>query len=679
MSSTSKLRWGILAAGGIARTFAKGIAASTSGTLVAVASRDAERAQKFVDDVAALFPGQTITPYASYEAILADPQVQAVYIATPHTDHVRWAIAAAEAGKHILVEKPIATDAFKAGAAVEAARQHGVFLMEAFMYRAHPQMAKVREVIESGRIGSVTSIQATFSFRTIATGGQRLVNPMLAGGGILDVGCYATSFARLVAGAATGQPFAEPIALKAIAKLEENTVDGVAGQFDASAHAVAEFPGGILAQLSTGVRVNQENVARVYGTEGSIYVPSPWVPARDGGEVEVHVRDSKGLEVFKIEAGALYGMEADTVAKHLDAKESPTMSMDDTLGNMRMLDLWRQEIGLVYPFETAAHLQAPARGGKLRHAITKGVVIPKVPLKGISKPVSRLLFGMDWPKNMVEASAMLDDFYERGGNAVDTAYIYGGGKPERIFGDWMKARGVRDDMVVLCKGAHTPYCYPDALSQQLIESLDRMHITHAELYIMHRDNPAVPVGEFVDVLNEHVAAGRIGLFGGSNWSKERTDEANAYAAKHGKQGFSLLSNNLSLARMVSPVWDGCVASSEPSMREWHEKTQTPLFAWSSQARGFFTDRAHPDVKTDGELVRCWYSEDNFQRQARAKQLAKEKGCTPINIALAYVLHQAFPVFSLIGPRSLAEMTSSVAGLQVTLTPDEVAWLDLRKD
>ncbi|HSI85051.1 MAG TPA: Gfo/Idh/MocA family oxidoreductase, partial [Candidatus Methylacidiphilales bacterium] len=230
MSSTSKLRWGILAAGGIARTFAKGIAASTTGTLVAVASRDSERAQKFADEVTPLFPGQTVTAHSSYEAILADPVVEAVYIATPHTDHVPWAIRAAEAGKHILCEKPVAPNAFLAGAAIEAARRHGVFFMEAFMYRTHPQIARLREIITSGRIGKVLSIQATFSFRTGATGTQRLVNPLLAGGGILDVGCYAASFARLAAGAATGKLFAEPVGLKAIAKLEESTVDGIIGQ-----------------------------------------------------------------------------------------------------------------------------------------------------------------------------------------------------------------------------------------------------------------------------------------------------------------------------------------------------------------------------------------------------------------------------------------------------------------
>ena len=108
---------------------------------------------------------------------------------------------------------------------------------------------------------------------------------------------------------------------------------------------------------------------------------------------------------------------------------------------------------------------------------------------------------------------------------------------------------------------------------------------------MHRDNLDVPVVEFVEVLNEHVQAGRIRVFGGSNWSLERIQEANAYAESKGLQGFGIVSNNFSLARMVDPVWKGCIAASEAKQKAWFEETKTPLLSWSSQARGFFTDRA----------------------------------------------------------------------------------------
>ena len=217
----------------------------------------------------------------------------------------------------------------------------------------------------------------------------------------------------------------------------------------------------------------------------------------------------------------------------------------------------------------------------------------------------------------------------RGGNAFDTAHIYGGGAYEQLLGRWLKLRNVRDQVVIIGKGAHTPYCNPDALTAQLHESLDRLGVAGVDVYMLHRDNPLVPVGEFVDVLNQHARAGRMNVFGGSNWTTARVDEANAYAKANGLQGLGVVSNNFSLARMIDPVWPGCVSASDPESRAWFTKTQAPLFAWSSQARGFFLpDRAHPDKKDDAELVRCWYSKDNFQRLARLNELAKKRTCSP---------------------------------------------------
>ena len=155
------------------------------------------------------------------------------------------------------------------------------------------------------------------------------------------------------------------------------------------------------------------------------------------------------------------------------------------------------------------------------------------------------------------------------------------------------------------------------------------------------------------------------------------DEANAYAKKKGLQGFSAVSNNFSLARMVEAPWGGCLAASDPESRAWFTKTQTPLMPWSSQARGFFVEGlAAPDKRDDAELARCWYSDDNFQRLARARELAKKKGVLTINIALAYVLCQPFPTFPLIGPRALRELHTSLPALKVELTAQEVRWLNL---
>jgi aryl-alcohol dehydrogenase-like predicted oxidoreductase len=205
----------------------------------------------------------------------------------------------------------------------------------------------------------------------------------------------------------------------------------------------------------------------------------------------------------------------------------------------------------------------------------------------------------------------------------------------------------------------------------------RIKTEYADIYFMHRDNLEVPVGEFVDVLNEHVRAGRIKVFGGSNWSIARVQEANEYAKKKGLQGFGVVSNNLSLARMVAEVWPGAISAGDTASRAWFARNQIALFAWSSQARGFFTDRAHRDRALNGaELNRCWYSEDNWQRRDRVLELAGKKNVLPINIALAYVLHQPFPTFALIGPRTLQELRTSLPALDVSLTSAEVNWLNL---
>jgi aryl-alcohol dehydrogenase-like predicted oxidoreductase len=296
---------------------------------------------------------------------------------------------------------------------------------------------------------------------------------------------------------------------------------------------------------------------------------------------------------------------------------------------------------------------------------------------GVGKRMSRLVMGVDNQPDLAHASAIFDMFVEQGGNVFDTGYVYGGGVLEGRLGQWIQNRGIRDDVVVITKGAHTPYCDPESLTRQLLESLERQGTDHADIYMMHRDNPDVPVGEFVDVLDEHRRAGRIRVFGGSNWTPARFDEANAYAAANGKHGFEVLSNHFGLAEAYDVPWDGCEHATDPASKRWLEERQVPLLPWSSQARGFFTGRAAPDDTSDAELVRCYYSDDNFERLRRARELGEQYGVPATAIALAYVLHQPFPTFPLFGPRTIAEARSSMTGLSVELSAEQVAWLDLR--
>ena len=226
----------------------------------------------------------------------------------------------------------------------------------------------------------------------------------------------------------------------------------------------------------------------------------------------------------------------------------------------------------------------------------------------MDKAVSRVVMGsMIYRLNEIPLTyAMLDHFVESGGNCIDMAYVYAGGQSEQAVGKWLKARGNRKDMVLLTKGGHTPVCDPVNVTKQLLESLDRLGVEHVDLYCMHRDNPEVPVGEFVDVFNEHKVAGRITAFGGSNWTTQRIDEANEYARAKGLTPMTLSSPNFSLATWNAPMWAGCTTASDAASRAWHTQNQMPLFAWSSQAAGYFTGRLlAPDIATHPD----WYVRD----------------------------------------------------------------------
>jgi predicted dehydrogenase len=341
----STLHWGILGTGAIARTFSEGLETSRTGRLVAVASRAQAKADAFV---AANCSGRSVRSHGSYESLLADPNVHAVYISTPHPDHAQWAAKAAQAKKHVLCEKPLAVNHRQAAGIIDAARQNDVFLMEAFMYRCHPQTARVVELVRSKAIGDVKMIHAAFGFHAPFDPESRLYKNSLAGGGILDVGCYPVSMSRLIAGAATGKDFAEPIDVQGAGHLGQTGVDEYAT-------ATMRFPGDILATVATAVRLELENTVRISGTHGHIVVPTPWVPAREGGVSEIHVhRTGREREVVKIETTQhLYAIEADVVANSIGRRQapSPAMSWDDSLGNMKTLDAWRKALNFTYEFE----------------------------------------------------------------------------------------------------------------------------------------------------------------------------------------------------------------------------------------------------------------------------------------------------------------------------------------
>ncbi len=666
MPDLQPIRWGIIGPGTIAKTFAEGVAHSTTGKLVAIATRNPDR-----PGLSDGFPGARIVN--GYDALLSDAEIDAVYIATPHTGHAEWAIKAIRAGKHVLVEKPIALSAYDADAIFHEAKKAGVFAGEAYMYRLHPQTAKIVELVKGGAIGEVRIIRSSFGFSMGSfRADHRLFANESAGGGILDVGGYPVSMTRLIAGAVSGQPFLEPTKVSGVAHLGQSGVDEWAS-------AVLKFPNEIIAEVSCSIMANQDNVLRIIGSEGRIEVQDFWFASgHKGGIGKIDVIKGKDRQTIEVaEDRYLYSFEVDAAGEAIRSQSQefayPGMSWADTLGNLRVMDQWRASVGLEYSVESAAKRVLNIAGGK----VAPGNSVPKRQIPGVAKPVSVVALGFEFFPNFASASLTLDSFYEAGGNLFDTAFVYGGGKTEAIFGDWHTSRNVpREDIVLIGKGAHSPLCYPDMIAKQLDQSLHRLKTDYVDIYFMHRDNTDVPVGEFVDAMDAEVKRGRIrGIFGGSNWTRQRMDEAIAYAKKTGKTAPGALSNNFSLAEMLDPIWAGCVAASDEPWKEWSKERQIPNFAWSSQGRGFFTDRAGRDKRDDEEIVRVWYSERNFERRDRAIELAKELGRHPIHIALAYVIAQPFPVIPLIGPRTIAELEDSLSALDIKLTPEQVRWLE----
>ena len=314
-------------------------------------------------------------------------------------------------------------------------------------------------------------------------------------------------------------------------------------------------------------------------------------------------------------------------------------------------------------------------------------------IEGLDKEISKLIMGNDNQTYFDEAAKLWDHWMKVGGNAFDTAYIYGGGSMEKLLGEWHRKRNNLNDLVIVAKGAHTPNCDPKSISKQLTESLDRLQTESADIYIMHRDNTEVPVGEFMDILNEEKSKGRIKIFGGSNWTLNRFKEANNWADKHNKNKMSILNNNLALSKMVKPLWDGCISSNDDEILKYLEETKTAHLSWSSQARGYFlsddiakkiedkitedeSSWRKPGEHSSGPLS-CYDSNDNKERKKRAIELAKEIGVEGQNVAGAWPINLKFPSFALIGPRLVEELIQNLKNLDVELSEGQVSWLNLK--
>ena len=325
-------------------------------------------------------------------------------------------------------------------------------------------------------------------------------------------------------------------------------------------------------------------------------------------------------------------------------------------------------------------------------------------VKGLEKKVSKLVFGTATPAlfaavapgageaEKAAAFKLLDMAYDAGINTFDCAAHYG----EEILGMWMEERGIRDNCAVITKCAHpnkwrTRVNDFDMLSDAH-DSLAKLRTGCIDIYMLHRDDRSVPVGLIVETMNRLYDEGKIKVFGGSNWTHQRIEEANEYADKHGLVPFTVSSPNFGLAEQVEDPWrcdaplgDGCVTISGPEnadARRWYASRDIAVFAYSSLARGFFSGAFtsdHPDDAKkimDGPGLTGYFCESNLERLRRCEQLAGEKKVSVPQIALAWIFNQKFDVFALSSPVTREQIDQNVRALDIVLTEDERAWLNL---
>lgn len=323
------VRWGIMGTGWIAERFAEDLKHVSSGEGLAVGSRSLDSAKKFADKY------QIPRAYGTYEELLLDPEVDVIYVATPHPMHRDNVLAALRAGKAVLCEKPFAVNSKELEEIIALAKEKNLFLMEAMWTRYLPPIVQVREWIAEGRIGEVKLVKADFGFRIDWNPESRLLNPQLGGGALLDVGIYPVSFASMIFGP-------KPQGIYSTAHIGETGVDE---HFS----ILLDYGQGKTASLNGAVRLGMTNEAYIYGTQGSIHIPS----FHDARSATLRVEGEEAITVTDDRPFSGYAYEAEEVARCLanGKTESEIISLEESLGILQLLDQVRGQWGLKYPFE----------------------------------------------------------------------------------------------------------------------------------------------------------------------------------------------------------------------------------------------------------------------------------------------------------------------------------------
>jgi aryl-alcohol dehydrogenase-like predicted oxidoreductase len=303
-------------------------------------------------------------------------------------------------------------------------------------------------------------------------------------------------------------------------------------------------------------------------------------------------------------------------------------------------------------------------------------------LPGTDLDVSPICYGAMGHGTIADAARseeLFARYRDAGGNFFDTAHCYCFwipgmlGASERMLGEAVRRHGCRDDVVIASKGGHPgagpsypkpdAFISPETIAADLDDSLARLEMEVIDLYYLHRDDPRVPAGEIIEMLNAEVRRGRIRWLGASNWSAVRIADANAHAAAHGLRGFSVSQPRWNLAQ-DNPGGDPTMRTLDAADFAWHQDTGLPVAPYTSTAGGYFAGADHPTFQNPVSQA----------RRARAVQLAADLACTPAQVALAWLLAQPFPVYPIIGTTNPAHLADALGATDVRLTAEQVDWL-----
>lgn len=312
-------------------------------------------------------------------------------------------------------------------------------------------------------------------------------------------------------------------------------------------------------------------------------------------------------------------------------------------------------------------------------------------IPNIEKPVSRILYGTATEPFM--SGGNCDEYFDKmfalGINTIDAARVYKGA--ETSIGEWMTRRNNRSDVVILSKCAHPSEDGRKRVNEKEIradleKSLRELQTDYIDIYLLHRDDPEIPAGEIVEIMNDLYNEGKIRAFGGSNWTRDRINAANEYATAHGLIPFEVSSPNFGLADQIGDPWDGtCVTISgkrNADARDWYKQNRMPVIAYSSLGRGLFSGRLKSGEEAenilDGAALKGYGYEENYERLRRCEIMAAEKGVKIPQIAMAWLFNQPLNTFAVVSTSSEARMKENIAALNIILTEDECQWLNLEK-